>query len=496
MLKKIRRVLAVVFFLLITLLFLDFTGTIQSLFGWMAKIQFLPSVLALNFVVIALLIALTIIFGRIYCSIICPLGVLQDLFAWFGKKQKKNRYSYSKAKNWLRYGVLGLFIIAIVAGIVSFVALLAPYSSYGRIAQNLFAPVYYSFNNILAYFAERVESYAFYSKEIWIKSIPTFVIAITTFILLLILAWRNGRTYCNTICPVGTILGCFARFSIFKPIIDKDKCVNCSLCVKNCKSSCIDIKEHKIDYSRCVACGDCITVCNKAALTYSSSCKKNQKTKVAEGSSAVDDGRRKMMAIAGALTTASILKAQDKIVDGGLELIVEKQEPEREKKIVPPGAKSLKNMVSHCTGCQLCVSVCPNNVLKPSNEIMTLMQPRSSYEKGYCRPECTKCSEVCPAGAIVKITKEEKSSIQIGHAVWDSSLCLPMINGTHCGNCARHCPAGAIEMINIDPTDDSSPKFPVVNEERCIGCGACEYVCPSRPNSAIYVEGHEVHRVI
>ena len=97
MLKKIRVVSAAIFFTMITLLFLDFTGTIHAWFGWMAKIQFLPAVLSLNVAVVALLVILTLVFGRIYCSVICPLGVMQDIIAWFGKKAKKNRYSYSPA---------------------------------------------------------------------------------------------------------------------------------------------------------------------------------------------------------------------------------------------------------------------------------------------------------------------------------------------------------------------------------------------------------------
>ena len=142
MLRTIRLTAAIVCFTLITLLFLDFTGTLHTWFGWLAKIQFLPAVLALNIGVVLFLIVLTLLFGRIYCSVICPLGVFQDAVSWFSGKQKKNRFRYSPALKWLRYGVLAVFILALVAGLNAFVVLLAPYSAYGRMASSLPAPVH------------------------------------------------------------------------------------------------------------------------------------------------------------------------------------------------------------------------------------------------------------------------------------------------------------------------------------------------------------------
>ena len=125
-----------------------------------------------------------------------------------------------------------------------------------------------------------------------------------------------------------------------------------------------------------------------------------------------------------------------------------------------------------------------------------LMQPEMSYERGYCRPECAKCAEVCPTDAIHLTSLAEKSAIQIGHAVWIKENCICITDKMECGNCARHCPAGAIQMVPSDPEDEASIKIPVVNAERCTGCGACENLCPSRPFSAIYVEGHVMHRTV
>ena len=516
MLKKIRVVSAAIFFTMITLLFLDFTGTIHAWFGWMAKIQFLPAVLSLNVAVVALLVILTLVFGRIYCSVICPLGVMQDIIAWFGKKAKKNRYSYSPAKKVMRYSLLAAFVAATVAGIGSITALLAPYSSFGRIASNLLAPLYAWGNNLLAYFAERAESYMFYSTEVWIKSLPVFAIAVVTFAVIAVLSWKWGRIYCNTICPVGTVLGVLAKYSWFKPVFDKSKCGGCTLCEKNCKAACINTTERSIDYSRCVACGECMEVCKKGAMKYMHVSKADAACQAAdtaaadnavsangaksEACAASDAGRRAFIAATAVVASSSVLKAQQTKVDGGLAVILDKKAPARKTPVVPPGALSLKNMAQHCTGCQLCVSACPNGVLRPSTSLMTLMQPESSYERGYCRPECNRCSEVCPAGAIRPISVEDKSSTQIGHAVWVKENCIIVSEGVSCGNCERHCPVGAIKMVPMPTENKVSNKMlvriPAIDEERCIGCGACENLCPSRPFSAIYVEGHQVHKTI
>ncbi len=591
MLRKIRITLAAICFVAVTLLFLDFTGTLHLWFGWLAKIQFLPAVLALNFVVIAILLVLTLLFGRIYCSVICPLGIFQDCVSNLSsrRKGKKARFSYSKEIKWLRYGVLVLFVIALVAGLNALVALLAPYSAYGRMVQSLLAPVWQWGNNLLAWIAERQDSYAFLTKDVWLKSLPTLIVAAVTFVVVVVLAWRNGRTYCNTICPVGTTLSFFSRFAMFRPVIDKSKCKSCHACERKCKAACIDVDNHKIDYSRCVDCFDCIDSCRLGALKYRfawgrgvgsgstgaktpqnapvgskmtsdgskngqnrssaaptpvaepvvrqgsptvscirSTCHKVAEPVVRQGSptaevtdngkgvstidatspvaepvEATDKGRRAFLVggaavIGGSLLSSIPMRAEeeeikDKKRDGGFAEVLPKKAPNRKTPITPFGSESVEKFYKHCTACQLCVTVCPNNVLRPSSRLEHLMQPEMSFEKGYCRPECVKCSEVCPAGAILKITPEEKTEWKVGTAGVDYDLCVVNRDGVSCGNCAHHCPVGAIRMVRKNPDDEKSPRIPSVNEEKCIGCGACENLCPSRPISAITVNGYSVH---
>lgn len=495
MLRKIRLIAAILFFTAITLLFLDFTGTLHGWLGWMAKVQFLPALLAVNVGVVVALVLLTLLFGRVYCSVICPLGVFQDVVSWCSGKVKKNRFRYSPARSVLRYGVLVVFVGALLAGLSSLFTLLAPYSAYGRMVSSFLAPVYQWGNNALAYVAEQADSYAFYSVDVWMKSGITLAVAAVTLVVLCVLAWRNGRTYCNTICPVGTVLGFLSRYAYFKPIIDTDKCNGCGLCARNCKAACIDPEKHEIDYSRCVACMDCLGKCRHNAIRYVPGQVWVKKPTPVEGAK-VDESRRGFLSVSALLASGTWVHAQEKKVDGGLAAIADKKQPQRAVPIVPAGARSRRHFAQHCTACQLCVSVCPNQVLRPSTDLKHLMQPEMSYERGYCRPECTKCAEVCPTEAIHLTDLADKSSTQIGHAVWIADNCIVNTDRMSCGNCARHCPSGAIQMVPKDANDPDSLKIPVVNVERCIGCGACENLCPSRPFSAIYVEGHEMHRTL
>ena len=519
MLKKIRLTLAIIFWVLITWLLVDFTGTAHAYLGWMAKIQFVPALLALNIGALLFVVTLTLLFGRIYCSVICPLGVMQDAIAWL--RRGKNKYSYSPARNTLRYALLVLACATLALNVAWLGGLIFPYSTYGRIVSTCLAPLYKLANNGLAAIAEHYGSYAFYEVDVWLKSISALVIALLTWAIIAVLAWKNGRTWCNTICPVGTLLGLISRHSYLKMTIDADKCKNCRKCERNCKAACIDLDTHTIDYSRCVVCGNCEGQCKFDALHFATSSQREgapspQFTPPSEGTGEATSRRAALTSIA-LLAGTAIAKAQAKVepktTDGGLDEIIKKEKPKRDKLITPPGSLSIRNLRTHCTACQLCIDACPNDVLRPSSSLDRFMQPEVSYERGYCRPECTRCSEVCPTSAIQPVTVEERTAIQVGHAVWTRDLCVPVKDEKPCGLCARKCPAQAIQMVPLqagvhqdgwrwrDADNQEIPRekvllIPVVNEEKCIGCGACENLCPSSPISAIHVEGHEVHREI
>lgn len=456
-LRKIRIALAALMFAAMVLLFADCCGMFQPYLSWAAKIQLLPAVLALNVMVVVALLVVTLLIGRVYCSVVCPLGILQDLFSWLGGKAKKNRFHYTKGLSVLRIVVLVVFVLLMVFGLNSIALLIAPYSAFGRMAATLFHSP---------------------------RTMTAIVVSVITLVVIGTMAFAKGRLWCNTVCPVGTVLGFVSKFALFKPVINVEKCNGCTRCARNCKGQCINPETHTIDYSRCVACMDCLHNCKQGAITLSSKCcKKGGEEKP------VDASRRKFVVTTAAVGAAMAVEAQEKKVDGGLAVLADKQLPERKVALKPFGAKSLKHFSSHCTACQLCVSECPEKVLRPSVGLKTLLQPEMGYDKGYCRPDCTRCSEVCPTGAIAKLSVPDKSCISIGHAVTVKENCL-LGQGLTCNACSRHCPAAAISIV-----DDMATGHAVVtvNETRCIGCGACEYYCPVRPFSAIYVEGREVH---
>ncbi|MCL2688479.1 MAG: 4Fe-4S binding protein [Chitinispirillia bacterium] len=512
MMKNVRVIAAAFFMAALSLLFLDYTGTVHSYLGWSAKLQLVPAILAGSIAVIAGLLLLTLIFGRIYCSAICPLGIFQDVISRVANISRKNRFSYRPPRKSffiLRFAILGLFVFAMIASVPVVTVLIEPYSAYGRMISQLFGPLYQWGNNILAHFAERADSYAFYSVDVWLKSVSALVAAGLTFVAASIFAWKSGRGYCNTLCPVGALLGLASQLCLMKPPV-WEKCSGCGLCAKKCKSGCIDTVNKRVDYLRCVSCFNCYGACPQKVFSVSwgnpfgvkkSTEQPIQKSKIEKSEMAEmtgnDAGRRNFVSASAlfllACATRVISRTYD--FDGGLAPLEDKKAPNRETPIIPPGADNVRHFRRHCTGCQLCVSACPNQVLRPSSKLSSFMQPQMSFERGYCRPECVKCGQVCPTSAIRPVTTAEKSSIQIGYAVWNKDLCVVNVDNVKCDLCSRKCPVGAITQIP-KTDEENSLKIPMIITNRCIGCGACEHLCPARPYSAIYVEGAESHRVI
>lgn len=483
MLKRIRIVLAVILGGVITFYFLDFAGLLPLWIPNFARVQFVPALLAGSVGILLALLVFTFLFGRVYCSVICPMGIFQDIVAWISRRSgRKKHYRFSKERRGMRLGVLGLVVLTFFMGGTVLLSLLDPYSAYGRMTVNVFRPVYMAGNNFLAWIFNGFGNYTFYHTEVFVLSIFALVTGILTFMGIGFLAWKYGRSWCNTMCPVGTVLGYISRYSVWKIRINPDACASCGLCERKCKASCIDSKSKKIDYSRCVDCYNCLDACHKHAMRYSPVWKKNQ-------DSNTDVSKRQFVATLTALTLTAPLKTMAKSVAA-----TKNNVPwDRKHPLSPPGSQSAEHLLKHCTACHLCVTKCPSRVLKPAfmdYGVGGIMQPKMDFGHGFCNFDCTVCADVCPNGALLPLTKEEKHRLQMGKVVFVKENCIVNTDETSCGACSEHCPTQAVSMVPYK----NGLTIPSVNPEICVGCGGCEYVCPVRPFRAIYIEGNPVHQ--
>jgi ferredoxin-type protein NapF len=522
-LKKIRVVVSLIFFIVTVFVFVDFTGLVATrLIRGLLYLQFIPSFLkfidtlsiaAAGFLFILIM---TIFFGRVYCSTVCPLGTLQDIFTWISRKFRiRKRFKFTKPQNWIRYMILGALILIFCYSSVFLVNLLDPYSLAGKIFSNLFRPLFYLGNNLLSRILQLFDSYAVYSVPVKVFSWPPVLFSFSFLVLIIFLAVFKGRWYCNTLCPVGTLLGIFSRFSIFKIRMEENACTSCGLCAIACKAGCIDVKEKKVDFSRCVACYDCFKACPEDGIGYKIGYQKklfNRRerkvlAKNAETFITIPESLRPLQELSALcvkkdkpsnpsrrnffkttiIGTTAILSA--KTVFG------EKKEPQGISVIpvTPPGSVSIWHFTSKCTSCHLCVSACPTKVLQPTfmeYGWSGMFQPKMDYHAEFCNFECVKCSEVCPTSAILPITKEQKATLQIGISKFIKNICIVVTKHTVCGACSEHCPTKAVEMVPYL----GNLTIPKVDEKICVGCGACEYTCPTKPDKAIYVEANSYHR--
>lgn len=484
-LKRLRLVLGIVALLILTFLFLDFAGLLPVDKVPLADIQLVPALLAHSLGIVGALLLLTLVFGRMYCSVICPMGLFQDLIGRVAKVFKKRiKYRYSPEKRWLRYGSLAAVLGTYFMGWTVLLSLLDPYSAFGRMVTHLLRPIYMTINNLMAGAFNHFGNYTFYHTEVFLLSSASFVVALLTFLLIGYFAWRYGRTFCNTLCPVGTVLGLVSRYSMFQFKVHDEACNQCGACALKCKASCIDSKLELVDNSRCVTCFNCITACSKKAIRYEFAWKKND-TLVQEPTT---KSRRLFLGTVGLTMLAAGSQAWAK----GMHLATNKPWT-RKSPLSPPGSLSAEHLNQHCTACHLCVAQCPSKILKPSfleYGVEGMMQPVMDFSKGFCNYDCTLCTDVCPNDALKPLTMDEKHATQMGYVVFLQQNCVVYTDETFCGACSEHCPTQAVFMVPYK----GGLTIPNVNTAICVGCGGCEYVCPAKPAKAIYVEGNPVHR--
>ncbi len=516
-LRKIRIIVSLVFFAAMLFLFLGIsTYASDAIANTLLHFQFLPSVLrfmALFFSITAmgfvLVIVLTVVFGRVYCSSICPLGTLQDIIIALSRRlkpKKKRRFFFtSNRKRILRYGVLALTVIFWLAGSLFLVNVLDPYSNFGKITASLFQPVYVWLHNALVFALESFD--IFKVRPLSIHALPLDVVIISgaIFLTIAIMAAFRGRLFCNTLCPVGSTLGLIGSKPLFQIKFNEDACTFCKKCEWVCKAECLDSKNHKVDHSRCVNCFNCLESCPQKGITYSLQ-RVGSKQRPAPRQS--NKKRQFLLTLfSGLLSIPVFNKAAVAQRGGGGQRCQRQRDTERhrggraagmipienKRSVTPPGSLSHDHFTRHCIACYLCVSACPTKVIVPSFYAYGLegfMQPTLDFNRSFCNYDCVKCTEVCPTGAITRQTPEEKQLIQIGEVRFLVESCVVTVDRTDCGACSEHCPTKAVQMV---PWKDGL-FIPEITPSLCVGCGACEFACPTEPYKAIYVDGRKMHK--
>jgi len=494
-LRSFRIVFSSIVLIFFILVFVDFRSLIPGTYiNYLQYLQFIPS--AIKFVHIETLAAggciviliLTLLSGRTYCSFLCPLGIGQDLFSRIGGRFRKKfrRFGFKRPYTIIRYSLLAATLIVTLVWGIYLLTLLDPYSIFGRFMTYFAKPGVILINNFFAGILGKFDLYTLAHEPVKGYQLLAYSIPAAFLILVGTLSFTKGRLYCNMICPVGTLLGLLAKVSVFRIRFNESICTRCGRCSITCKSSCIDFLNADIDISRCVDCFNCIHTCPDKAISYGLVKLKMKKHEV-------DESKRKF--IAGSILLLFGLsrstKGQEKSVP-----VPKKPSTVKENRtypVCPPGAGGIEDLNKYCTACSLCISACPDNVLQPAVRqygIAGFMQPVMDYHKSFCTYNCIICTEICPTYALKPLVLEAKKLTQIGKVNFIKDNCIVKTEKTDCGACSEGCPTKAVFMIPYE----GNLVIPEVNQDICIGCGHCEFACPTTPYKAIFVDGNPVHQ--
>ena len=482
---RLLKALRVIVSLLVLVWFLAGFSSLFPLGGMAARAEFLPSLLRaltrfslISLAFFAVILALSLLVGRLYCSFCCPLGVLQDVAARVGRAVSFGRFRYKTQpeRRRFRYAVLIVLAAAALGCWIFPLGLLEPYTLFGRNAAGPGQEFLIAVNNRLY---GHFDSLAPLEKRPPFPAVPALVAGGVLLAVLGAAAYR-GRLFCNTFCPAGTLLGLCSKHALFPVRLDAAACMKCGQCVKVCKAGCIDLRNRTLDSERCVDCMNCGTACRFGAIRFG---------RRPEKPAAADAGRRGFLVAAGASGIVAFLAGRLAARGGVTRDFSGGAVPP----VMPPGAGTREEFLRRCTGCGLCVANCTGRTLKPAfleYGAAGMGMPMLTFEVGKCEFDCRNCSSLCPTGALRKLNEEEKHRCKIGTVRYFREHCVVVTDETSCGACAEHCPTGALQMVPYK----GSLTIPHVIEDLCIGCGGCQYICPAlwgEGKKAVMVYGAE-----
>ena len=436
----------------------------------LASSWLLPAGLAIALVIVAL----TLLFGRAFCGWICPLGTLHHVASWLTRRMKRG--PYHEQNRWrphfrLKYLVLVALGVAALAG----TAVVGLFDPIALATRSFGAAVLPALSLALSSTGPRPRFFA----GAWL----------TGGILLGLLAANRwiARWWCRALCPLGALLGLLARAAIFRIEVRRDRCNDCHRCAQHCQGADEPFAAHRV--SECHVCLNCVSTCPEDAIRF----RAFVPDAAATGGVSLSRRQWTFAALAGAgvwpLLRASAGEAS----------------PEA---IRPPGALPEDAFLARCVRCGACVSACPTSALQPSLTtagLEGLYTPVLVPRHGWCEPSCTRCSQVCPTGAIAPLTPETKgwtrgaggrrslAPVRIGTAFFDWGRCLPWAMATPCVVCEEVCPTSpkaiTLENVEVVRADGRAVRVgrPRLDPERCVGCGLCEAKCPVAAPAAVRV---------
>jgi polyferredoxin len=442
-----------------------------------------------------LILAVTLLFGRVFCNWVCPYGTLHQFVGWlFNTRKPADRWASNRYRQiyFLKYAILTVFLLLAAMGALQ-IGLLDPICLMYRTFATVVAP---ASDALVGTVAGRLAI-----DGVWLDSLKfapgverrVFVGSFWIGLFLFVLVGMNvviPRFFCRTICPLGALLGVFSRFAVFRINRDLHKCTDCNMCMARCEGA--SDPQAQVRLSECFACMNCIDDCPEDALSFTMF---GLDTK--QVIPAPEIGRRRMV-FAGIAGVAALPLLKN---DG-----VNTDENYSPKLIRPPGSVEESEFLERCIKCDQCINACPTNVLQPATiaegGVESLWTPVMNFNIGHCQLKCTLCSEVCPTGAIRKITVEEKMGkgrfteqgpIRLGTAFYDLGRCLPHAMEIPCVVCEEVCPVSpkAIQTKDVEVKDVYGQIIvlnkPFIVPDLCIGCGICQTECPVTDSRAVYV---------
>jgi polyferredoxin len=463
-------------------LFLDFDPLIFITTLFTSHGHRIPSVFFLSLS----LVVVTVVLGRVFCGWICPLGTLHNIVGSLKRRHSRKIHAgWHKAKYYILFMLIASSVFTLqLTGIMDPISLLIrsfslsifPLLNHG--IRSLFDSIYDANIPGIVNLSEPV--YGFLKGHLLSFREPYYLQAIligSLFIAILSLNFLERRFWCKYLCPLGALLGLLSRYSLLKREASEG-CTSCGICASHCQGGALPEKNEVWKNTECLACFDCDDICPQKAVNFGLGRKVHP---------SMDLGRRQvMLSLASGMLTVPLVRSTP----------FSRTDFSNPVFLRPPGSLAEREFLKRCVKCGECMKVCLTNGLQPAfleAGLEGLWSPRLIPRIGYCEYRCTLCGQVCPTGAIRRLTLEEKMKTRIGLAMIDKGRCLPHTHSTPCIVCEEVCPTSpkSIWFEEVPVRDRSGReiivKQPHIDLDCCIGCGICEAKCPVGNRPAIYV---------